>query len=447
MPQRKIHAVRAAVSLVLAVLLSGCSFVNTGDIETLLRAPQLSSRANAVQKALNNELGVSANLKYPASGDFLSPFLFGDLDGDGTEEAAVLYTLDATGGNVWLAVLEPTDDGGWRVTQTAEGLSGEVESVNYAHLRDAQSQQILVGYGSAQGDQYMVVYLYSDETLQVIIQQSYTEMILADLTGGEGTQDLILALPTETENGGVNLQLLTNTEDGFRSAQTLAVGDGIYNGCAALHAGTAGENGSYLVVDGWAGASGNTLASSIILYDPETQFLKTYLPPGTPDFYHATLRYDSALLSTDLDGNGTIDIPCTVDDGGEIASPMDKRLRFLLWRDYAGEDVSASSFGVYDSEYRFFLKLPESLHGSILLRTNRDGNGWLVCNQEGTTVYCELRVTDPSQEDSEDEKTQKEEEVFHRVATIGSQQLQARIVTPYYGLGLDDIINGTTVFR
>lgn len=450
MPHRRRLHFLAALAILAAVLLTGCSGTITGgDVETLLRAPQISGPTSAVQKALNSALSVSANLKYPASGDFLSPFLFGDWDGDGQEEAAVLYTMDAAAGNVWLAVLEPTGDDSWRVAQTAEGLSGEVESVTCAHLKDADSLQILVGYGSAQGDLYMVVYLYSEETLQVIIKQSYTDMILANLTGGEGTEDLVLALPTERENGGVNLQLLTNTEDGFRSAQTLAVGDGIYNGCAGLYAGAVGEKGAYLVVDGWAGAGGNSLASSIVLYDPETRFLKTYLPAGVQDLYRATLRYDTALVSTDLDGNGTIEIPGVIDDGGETASPMDKRLRFLLWRDYADAEDGGSSFGVYDSEYRFFLALPESMHGSVLLRTNRDGTGWLICNAEGNTVYCELRIADPAEAVEEQEPALRETdgEEYHRVANIGSQQLQVRIVTPYYGLSLQQIIDGTTVFR
>ena len=71
---------------------------------------------------------------------------------------------------------------------------------------------------------------------------------------------------------------------------------------------------------------------------------------------------------------------------------------FILWRDFAAEDETGSHFGVYDSEYSFFLALPESMHGSVLLRTNRDGSGWMVCNREGTTVYCELRLTDPAKE-------------------------------------------------
>ena len=426
-----------------------CCFpaVTGSDVESLLRAPQASGETSAVQKALNSALGVTATLKYPASGDFLSPLLFGDWDGDGQDEAAVLYTLDASAGNVYLAVLEPTEENGWRVTQTAEGLSSEVESVNTAHLRDENSLQILVGYASAQGDRYMVVYLYTEDGLQIIIKQAYTEMILANLTGGEGTQDLVLALPAEQEGGGLNLQLLTNTEDGFRSAQTLAIGD--YSGCAALHAGIGADDGNYLVVDGWTGASGTSLASSIVVYDPETRFLQTYRPAGVANLTKATLRYDAALVSTDLDGNGTIEIPTMIDDGGKISTGMDKRLRFILWRDFAAEDETGSHFGVYDSEYSFFLALPESMHGSVLLRTNRDGSGWMVCNREGTTVYCELRLTDPAKEtqtpDIDGEQTEAGE--YRRIANIGSQQLQARVVTPYYGLSIDDIIHGTTVFR
>ena len=168
--------------------------------------------------------------------------------------------------------------------------------MNTAHLRDENSLQILVGYASAQGDRYMVVYLYTEDGLQIIIKQAYTEMILANLTGGEGTQDLVLALPAEQEGGGLNLQLLTNTEDGFRSAQTLAIGD--YSGCAALHAGIGADDGNYLVVDGWTGASGTSLASSIVVYDPETRFLQTYRPAGVANLTKATLRYDCLLYTS-----------------------------------------------------------------------------------------------------------------------------------------------------
>ena len=335
-----------------ALILTGCS--SYGDVETLLRAPQLSGESSALQKALNSYLGGSATLKYPASGDFLSPFAFGDWDGDGEDEAAVLYTADTTGSNVCLAVLEPSGEDSWRVSRTVEGLSSEVENFNTANLKNAESQQLVVGYNSAQGDSYCVVYQYDGENITTVISQSYTQLLLADLTGKKDTTDLVLALP-ENEMGGVTLQLLTNVDGEFRSIQTLALGAGSYNGCAALHAGTGRDDAAYLVMDAWA--DGNAMVSDIILYDAESGSLQPYHPPGLSDPQRSTLRYHTELLSRDIDGNGTVDIPAEIDDGGDLQTPVDKRLVFLLWKDYANNSGGNSLFGVYDSKENFFMAL------------------------------------------------------------------------------------------
>ncbi|MDD4849411.1 MAG: hypothetical protein PHO10_01780 [Gemmiger sp.] len=424
----------AAVAVALAALFTGCAGVapTTTDVDTLLRAPQLSGQASAVQRALNSYLGQTATLKYPASGDFLSPFLFGDWDGDGTQEAAALYAGEGSGANVCLAVLEPSGDTTWQVTQVAEGLSSEVESVTYAPLRDEHSEEILVGYGGAQNDRYLAVYTYADGQLHTVIKQAYTEMLLANITGQGNTQDLVLALPTEEDNAGIDLQLLTSVDGTFKSGQSLSIGAGQYSGCAALHAGTGRDGAAYLVVDGWSGGTGNNLSTTIMVYDGEN-FLTVYEPEGVWDFHRATTRYDSALLSRDIDGNGTVDIPTEVDDGGTLDTPMDKRLQFLLWKDYTDAGGGNTEFGIYDSEYQFFLPLPESLHGNVRLKANAAGTGWMICNAEDNTIYCELRVVDQKQSQNGD---------YQRITNLGNQQLQARVATtrPYYGLSVEDIV-------
>ena len=67
------------------------------------------------------------------------------------------------------------------------------------------------------------------------------------ITGKGDTQDLVLALPPDTELGGVTLQLLTANDGEFRSTQTLNLGEGVYSSCAALHAGTGSDDGMYPV--------------------------------------------------------------------------------------------------------------------------------------------------------------------------------------------------------
>ena len=420
---------RLGAALLAALVLAGCSGSTFGgSVEGLLRAPQPSGQAGAVQRALAAHVSGTVTFKYPASGDFLSPFLFGDWDGDGEQEAAALYTT-ADAANAFLAVLEGDGEGGWRVVQTVEGLSGEVESVTTAHLRDAVSLQVLVGYGSAQGDRYMAVYAYSDDTLQTVLTQAYTDMLLTNITGSADTQDLVLSLPSEGENAGINLQLLTNTEEGFHNAQTLKIGEGSFTACTALHAGSrAGE--PYLVVDGWSGQTASSLFSSFVAYNSETGFLNTYLPAGVTDVYAQTLRYDPALTSRDLDGNGSIDIPTEVADGGTIADPLARSLRFLLWQDFTSAFGGVATFGLYDSEDRLFFALPRGLRGKVRVRANVAGTGWLIGGERGGT-YCELRIVDPAEVQTD--------ERYRRVATIGGRQLQARVFNEYPGLGIDDI--------
>ena len=190
-------------------------------------------------------------------------------------------------------------------------------------------------------------------------------------------------------------------------------------------------------MDAWTGTS--SLVSDIILYDAETGFLQPYRPGGMSDIQRSTLRYNDTLLSCDIDGNGTVDIPVEIDDGGTLQAPMDKRLSFLLWKDYTSTAGGNSRFGVYDSEYDLFMELPESMHGSVLIRANQGGTGWLICNAEGNTVYCEMRVVEPTTDTASGDGN------YLRIANIGSQQLQARVVTPYYGLNLDSISQNTVL--
>ena len=272
----------------------------------------------------------------------------------------------------------------------------------------------------------------SDDNRYLVMTETRRDT-LPDLTGKKDTTDLVLALP-ENEMGGVTLQLLTNVDGEFRSIQTLALGAGSYNGCAALHAGTGRDDAAYLVMDAWA--DGNAMVSDIILYDAESGSLQPYHPPGLSDPQRSTLRYHTELLSRDIDGNGTVDIPAEIDDGGDLQTPVDKRLVFLLWKDYANNSGGNSLFGVYDSKENFFMALPESMHGSIMIRGNQSGTGWLICNREGTVVYCEMRVVDLDEPESIE---------YERIANIGSQQLQARMVTSYYGLSMDYIKSNTVL--
>ena len=309
------HFRHALALLLVSVLLAGCNALpgENLQVEELLRAPRLSGDYGAVQTALNDWLGESAQLKYPMQGELLSPFLLQDLDGDGQQDAAVLYTT-AQSTNVCIAILQRDDTGAWQVRQSVEGLADTVENVRLAQLRAGDDCQLVVGYVAAQGDHYLAVYAYNDGQLSTILEQSYEQYLVEDITGG-GSQDLILM--STQEDGGVQIELLTvDKEGGFRQAAVMGLSADRFSGCASVAAGLGSDRRNYLVLDGWTGISGNNLASVLLRFDESTQQMVQASQISADELYEASLRNVSTLVSCDLDGDGIVEIPTQPDEAG-----------------------------------------------------------------------------------------------------------------------------------
>ena len=163
------------------------------------------------------------------------------------------------------------------------------------------------------------------------------------------------------------------------------------------------------------------LLVTILIYDAQKGRLQQYLPPGYEELYSATVRYNSALTSRDINGDGTVDIPCQTNEGGEVSLPMGHRLGFVNWYDYTDGDTGQGHFGILDGEYDFYLPLPESWRGRIQLDENNAGDGWVVRDIAKGETLVEVRVADLKITYASG---------FTRVGIIGRQQVCVRVNPP-----------------
>ena len=358
------HFGRWLACVLLCLLLAGCSMPGEQvQVEELLRAPKLSGDYGDVQTALNDWLGESAQLKYPMQGDLLSPFLLQDLDGDGRQDAAVLYTT-AQSSNVCIAILQKDDADIWHVRQNVEGLADTVESVGLAQLQPGDATQLVVGYTAAQGDHYLAVYSYTDGVLSTILEQQYQQYLVEDITGG-GNQDLILMSPLE--DGGVQIELLTVDKEGsFQQVAVMGLSADRFSGCASVAAGVGADSRHYLVLDGWTGISGNNLASVLLRFDEDTQQMVPADQISTEKLYTASLRNVPSLVSQDLDGDGIVEIPTQPDEAGLLNMSQSRRMDFIVWMDYTSPHPE-KSFGLLDEETNCYIELPMEWEGNLKL--------------------------------------------------------------------------------
>ena len=399
----------------LCLCLAGCSMPGEQvQVEELLRAPKLSGDYGDVQTALNDWLGESAQLKYPMQGDLLSPFLIHDLDGDGQQDAAVLYTT-AQSSNVCVAILQKSSDGMWQVRQNAEGLADTVDSVGLAQLQPGDASQLVVGYVAAQGDHYLAVYSYTDGELSTILEQQYQQYLVEDITGG-GSQDLILM--STLEDGGVQIELLTVDKEGsFQQVAVMGLSADRFSGCASVAAGVGADGRHYLVLDGWTGISGNNLASVLLYFDEDTQQMVPADQISTEKLYTASLRNVPSLVSQDLDGDGIVEIPTQPDEAGLLNMSQSRRMDFIVWMDYTSPHPE-KSFGLLDEETNCYIELPMEWEGNLKLTDSEQYDGAVELRTvDEDQLVMTLRLV----------RTTSSLKGWTRLGIVASRQMQAKL--------------------
>lgn len=409
------HFGRWLACVLLCLLLAGCSMPGEQvQVEELLRAPKLSGDYGDVQTALNDWLGESAQLKYPMQGDLLSPFLLQDLDGDGRQDAAVLYTT-AQSSNVCIAILQKDDADIWHVRQNVEGLADTVESVGLAQLQPGDATQLVVGYTAAQGDHYLAVYSYTDGVLSTILEQQYQQYLVEDITGG-GNQDLILM--STLEDGGVQIELLTVDKEGsFQQVAVMGLSANRFAGCASVAAGVGADGRHYLVMDGWTGISGNNLASVLLRFDEDTQQMVPADQISTEKLYTASLRNVPSLVSQDLDGDGIVEIPTQPDEAGLLNMSQSRRMDFIVWMDYTSPHPE-KSFGLLDEETNCYIELPMEWEGNLKLTDSEQYDGAVELRTvDEDQLVMTLRLV----------RTTSSLKGWTRLGIVASRQMQAKL--------------------
>ena len=409
------HFGRWLACVLLCLLLAGCSMPGEQvQVEELLRAPKLSGDYGDVQTALNDWLGEGAQLKYPMQGDLLSPFLLQDLDGDGRQDAAVLYTT-AQSSNVCIAILQKDDADIWHVRQNVEGLADTVESVGLAQLQPGDATQLVVGYTAAQGDHYLAVYSYTDGVLSTILEQQYQQYLVEDITGG-GNQDLILM--STLEDGGVQIELLTVDKEGsFQQVAVMGLSANRFAGCASVAAGVGADGRHYLVLDGWTGISGNNLASVLLRFDEDTQQMVPADRISTEKLYTASLRNVPSLVSQDLDGDGIVEIPTQPDEAGLLNMSQSRRMDFIVWMDYTSPHPE-KSFGLLDEETNCYIELPMEWEGNLKLTDSEQYDGAVELRTvDEDQLVMTLRLV----------RTTSSLKGWTRLGIVASRQMQAKL--------------------
>lgn len=385
---RRNGSVKKAAVLLAAMTLTGCSFGT--PVENLLSPPVMSQIQEDIQNALTDAVGSDITPVYPRSGEYRSAYVICDLDGDGREEAVAFYRNEDDPSRVRVNVLSNED--GWHSVFDHAAPGSSVESV-YITKFSSDNIYLAVGYGyAARADKTLCVYDYTDGRLANRYSEVYSRLEYVDINL-DGGDDIVL-LNGNTDEHPAYASLVTDTGEGVDCTSAVRMRNTTAELVHSVSGGLGG--GAAAVFADSASASGNI--STEIIYCVEGELRD---PAAMDDSEIPSLTSRRGLYSTDIDGDGVVEIP-TIEP---FPGYRDTESQYVTnWNVYENYTLVNKYSSLYEPKSGYCFMLPVRWDGLVTVRTD-SSSGEKVFYKFNTTLaesrleLMRIAVCAPSQKD------------------------------------------------
>lgn len=311
----KIKKLICLISLMLALILtfSGCDFVLFASVDSLMHPPGSYNQNEELQNAFKAVVGEDFTLEYPLYGEYRSPFVFYDTDGDGQDEAVVFYTLKKDDAAVKMALFDIAD-GQWKCIADVKGAGNSVNKVAFDDIYNDGTAQILVSWGfyDSKASNVLTVYgMTADENgvnnFQPILSEPYSFMKILDVD--EKDKDEILLITSISAGGKTEnfANIYAMRPDGSYALATTMLLDSTVSEYTSVKAEPSKGSKPYRVfIDARKGE--NSMVTEVLSWNSESNVITSPLYNPQTKSVEKTVR-NSIIESRDIDGDGLIEIP------------------------------------------------------------------------------------------------------------------------------------------
>ena len=372
-------------------LLSGCSGFSL-TIENMLAPPKLTDEQAEIYAALLSGKGGSIDLSYPKSGVYRSAFVLVNLDDEPTDEALVFYRTDGSANESTLRInFLDQKDGSWQSVYDMSASGTEVESVAFEKLSGDSGINIIISYSVlSQTDRAMSVLRYSDGIPSEVFRGSYVYFELLD-AGRDGLNEIFL-INYNSALGYCSASLLGWSGGKFTALSSVPLHKEAVSFLKTTVTETENDETALFIEYGKGDNSygteilrcyGNNLTAMSFTDEELTRRVNTFTP---------------MLFCSDIDGDGTLEIPTTTPSLGYENLTKPEQLYQTVWYQFKDNELEQEYVTFVSIKNDYIFKIPSRWQGFVTVSVNGDEVSFSEYTDSGEVLLSVLTAekgTDP----------------------------------------------------
>lgn len=373
----------------LMILLSGCQFTGF-DTLNLMKPPKATGDEANIQQVLEEEGGPDITLKYPQRGSYRSAVVMYDITGNGKKEAVAFYASNkGKDTSVHMMVIGSKDDQ-WTSWGNLPGAGPGVDLICFGDMDGDGIKEIIVGWTNSYNNasNALSIYRYDNgEIVPVDVDYNYSSIAISDFDKNMEDEIFITTLNNAAEDIVADAKLLKMDAKTHQINNVSRVElDPTVVRYESVIVGNISTNVVGVVIDGYK--SDNWMQTEIVYWDDKKGGMVAPLS-NSNGMSNETIR-PTATVSSDIDGNGIIEIPIVSQMPGETSKEDGTGPCYITqWNWY---DVTKGTWGfVYNMVANFSdgygFQIPNEWEGRVTARLETETKTltfyeW-VKNQEG----------------------------------------------------------------
>ncbi len=348
---------KAALLLLALLTLGGCMARNADE---LFAIPRTSEAYEKLQEEVRSVIGNGEGLS-PISGSNTQTIQLLDLDQDGTQEAVAFYRDRTQERPLKIAVFKQNQEGDYSLYTQMEGAGSEIESIEYGDLLGGPGLEILVSWQVSSTVHTLVAYSLFDGQAAEVMRSGYTRYLAMDIDGNEKKDVLLIQM--DAEDPGQNRVELYIGAEGAMELQSAAPLSGGIGAIQTLEAGRLKDKSPALFATFALGEAYHL--TDIFAWTGEA--LKNLTLTEGSHRSEATLRQNTGVAPTDLNGDGLTEVP-RAKTLPIYPSPQPESFWLIDWLQFDKNGVGTRVLTTYhNTTDRWYLEIPEAWNGLFTL--------------------------------------------------------------------------------